>query len=370
MSESIHEKMMKTHSGSAGLNGKLPEMKKASFEVVLKDKKQIASGTMAFIFEKPKALTFKAGQHIRMSLIDPPETDAEGDSRFFSLASTPQDADLVIAMRMRDTAFKRVLKQMQIGSKVLIQVLLNAPHGAFALHNEATIPAVYIVGGIGIVPAYSMIKDATERKLPHKLLLFYSNRRPEDATFLDELQKLAQNNPNFTLVAIMTEPEKSAQDWRGETERINSAMLKKYIVDLRSPIYYVSGLPEMVSGVQTMLKETGVSKDSIQAEEFTGFNLNEIARDSAPGKAWTRNLPLIAIVMVIIGVIIFHITGSNLLFHSGFSTLSLKNPVSYIFIILLLITVLFKLKLLWSLRHSKGKDLMRDFIKMHKLNRK
>jgi ferredoxin-NADP reductase len=63
----------------------MPSMKKTAFEVALKDKKQIAEGTYAFTFEKPKGFQFKAGQHVRMTLIDPPETDSEGDSRFFSL---------------------------------------------------------------------------------------------------------------------------------------------------------------------------------------------------------------------------------------------------------------------------------------------
>src|SRR5438552_9519752 len=146
----------------------MPSMKKAEFEVALKGKKQIAEGTMAFVFEKPNGCHFKAGQHVRLTLINPSETDSEGDSRFFSLASTPQDADLVIAMRLRDTAFKRVLGRMQMGETALIQILLGVPHGAFALHDDASRPAVMLAGGIGVAPAYSMIKDATERKLPHK----------------------------------------------------------------------------------------------------------------------------------------------------------------------------------------------------------
>jgi hypothetical protein len=50
-------------------------MKKAAFEVALKSKRQIAGGTMAFVFEKPRGLKVKSGQHIRMTLINPPETD-------------------------------------------------------------------------------------------------------------------------------------------------------------------------------------------------------------------------------------------------------------------------------------------------------
>lgn len=256
-----------------------PSMKKAAFEVALKGKKQIAEGTLAFIFEKPEGFHFKAGQHIRMTLINPPETDSEGNSRFFSIASSPQDPDLVIVLRMRDTAFKRVLRRMQPGEKVLIQIMLDAPHGAFALHDDSSKPAVFLIGGIGIVPAFSMIKDATERKLPPKIYLFYSNRRPEDAPFLDDLQNLAKQNPNFELIATMTQPEKSAQLWPGETGRINHSLLTKYVDDLQAPIYYIAGLPEMASAMQKLLAEAGVNEENIRAEEFSGFDLNRLSEE-------------------------------------------------------------------------------------------
>src|SRR5918911_2346698 len=84
-----------------------PSRKVAAFEVALLEKKHIAEGTDAFIFEKPNGFHVRAGQHVRLTLIDPPETDGEGTSRFFSLANSPQEANLVIVMRMRDTAFKR-----------------------------------------------------------------------------------------------------------------------------------------------------------------------------------------------------------------------------------------------------------------------
>jgi len=274
-----------TMHGQSPLNYVRPEIQRATFEVALKEKKQIAEGTIAFVFEKPNGFHFRAGQHIRITLIHPPETDSKGESRFFSLANAPHEEDLVIAMRMRDTAFKRVLGRMPIGDKVRIEILLGSPHGSFALHDDASKPAVFLIGGIGIVPAFSMIKNALERKLPHPLFLFYSNRRVEDAPFLDELETLAQHHPSFTLIATMTEPEKSAKSWRGETGHIDHSMLKKYVDDLQSPMYYLAGLPEMVSAMKTMLTASGVREENIRAEEFTGFNLNEmhLARESAKG---------------------------------------------------------------------------------------
>jgi ferredoxin-NADP reductase len=346
MAESIHEKMMRMH-GAGGKRpghsmGNMEEMKKASFEVALKDKKQIAESTMSFTFEKPQTLKFRAGQHVRMTLIDPPETDDEGDSRFLSIASTPQNNDLIFAVRMRDTAFKRALKNIQPGTKVLIQVLLGVPHGAFALHEDATKPGVFIVGGIGIVPVYSMIKDAGERRLPHKLYLFYSNRRPEDAPFLAELQVLAKQNPNFTLIATMTEAEKSVQAWQGETKRIDSSMLKRHVSNFASPVYYLAGLPEMVSAMKTMLADLSVQADNIHAEEFTGFNLNDLPGDT--GDSSKSRLALILIGLLVLPVIMVHGVAALSLTKSDSNMFSFSNPLTYVLFGLMLVALVFKFK--------------------------
>lgn len=327
-------------------------MKKASFEIALKGKEQIAEGTWAFRFEKPQGFQFKAGQHVRMTLINPPETDNKGNSRFFSLANSTQETDLIIAMRMGPSAFKKVLERMQIGEKVLIQVLLGVPHGAFALHEDASKPAVFLVGGIGIVPVFSMIKDSTEKRLPHKMFLFYSNRRPEDAPYLAELQDLAKQNPNFTLIATMTEAEKSVTSWQGQTGLINQTLLMRYINNLTSPIYYIAGLPAMTSAMKKMLKDIGVSESNINAEEFTGFNLNEI--QSTPTHAWKRHILIIAIVLVIIGVGIMHVSAAS----SLSSLISLNNPIFYIMLAVMFIVIPFKLKhLLRFVKSRKNKSL-------------
>jgi NAD(P)H-flavin reductase len=42
----------------------------------LKDRKEVAEGTMAFRFEKPSGWTFKAGQYLDMTLLDPLAADA------------------------------------------------------------------------------------------------------------------------------------------------------------------------------------------------------------------------------------------------------------------------------------------------------
>src|ERR1017187_10087709 len=113
---------------------------------------EVAERTTAFRFEKPTNWVFEAGRFLDMSVLNPSETDAEGDSRTFSIASAPHEETLMVATRMRDTAFKRVLDTMRPGSSVKIE----GPSGSLLLHN-AKRTAVFLAGGIGITPFRSIV---------------------------------------------------------------------------------------------------------------------------------------------------------------------------------------------------------------------
>src|SRR4029077_3230212 len=183
----------------------------------LKEKENVAEGTMGFYFAKPDGFQFKPGQYVDVTLLDPPESDAEGNIRSFSIASAPEEDHLLVATRMRDTAFKRVLRSAGPD----LEVKMEGPMVSFALHNNAAKPSVFLAGWIGITPFSSVIRHAAKSWLPHHLYLFYSNRRPEDAPFLNILNELAQANSNFRFIPTMTEMKKSAKTWNGETGSIN-----------------------------------------------------------------------------------------------------------------------------------------------------
>jgi len=237
------------------------------YMTTLKGRDQIAEGTMAFHINKPADFHYRAGQAIDLTLIDPPETDAEGNTRAFSLASAPFEDDLLIVTRMRDTAFKRVLRSAPLGTNIK----LEGPSGSFVLHRKAENPAVFLAGGIGITPFLSIIRQATQENAPHQLYLFYSNRRPEDAAFLDMLTQIPRQNPNVHLIPTMTEMDKSRREWQGETSFINAEMLRKYLPSLQGPIYYIAGPPAMVAAMRRMLTNSGVDEDDIRTEEFSGY---------------------------------------------------------------------------------------------------
>ena len=235
------------------------------YEVKLKRHLTVADGTMAFSFSKPDGFVFKAGQAISLELIDPP-TEAEQSSRTLSLVSAPFERELIVATRMRDSAFKRALKALPEGASIR----LDGPFGDLTLGDTAR-PAVFIAGGIGITPFMSMLRQAAKDRSPQPLFLAYSNRRPEDAAFLDELQELERQNQQFHLLATMTDMGKSAREWHGETDFIDADMLQRLVGDLAAPIYYVVGPPAMVEAMQWTLDGAGIAADKIRTEEFYGY---------------------------------------------------------------------------------------------------
>ncbi|HLY59174.1 MAG TPA: FAD-dependent oxidoreductase [Terriglobia bacterium] len=239
----------------------------SDYLLVLKDREKVAKDTMAFRFDTVGAgYTFRPGQNADFSLVNPPETDDQGNVRTLSFATSPNDrASFTVAMRMRNTAFKNSLQAIPIGARVKV----SRPMGSFTLHKDSSKPAVFLAGGIGITPMLSMIGWATEEKLPHKMYLFYSNRTPQEAPFMDRLEEWARQNPNFKLIATVTRDYNFS--WLYELGRINRDMLTKHLAEIQTPIYYLAGPPGMVTAMLLLLDSIGVSEDNIKTEEFAGY---------------------------------------------------------------------------------------------------
>jgi ferredoxin-NADP reductase len=224
---------------------------------------EVARGTFAIHLKRPDGFTFKAGQAVYVTLPALKEVDGKGFVRTFSIASAPDDPDLVIATRLTDSALKRSLASLPIGSDIEIE----GPYGDLTLHDDAARPAAFLAGGIGITPFRSMIRDAAKSGRARDLTLFYSNRSAEDAAFLSELEKTAGENPGFKLVSTMTD----APDWQGERGFITREMIERHVGDIARPVFYLAGPPAMVAAMETLLKSAGVKAESIHAEEFAGY---------------------------------------------------------------------------------------------------
>ena len=234
---------------------------------ILKGRDTLCTGTTGLYFEKPEGFAFKPGQFANFTLDSPIAADAGSSTRTLSIASAPHEKYLMVAMRMRDTGFKRAASALPIGAPFL----LEGPYGNLILHRDVARPAIFLAGGIGITPFRSMIWHATEVGSAHRISLFYSIRRIEEAAFLTELQEIQELNPHFKFIPTITHPAGLPPYWHGELGHITEPMLTKWIPDFQAPIFYIAGPPGMVAGMRQILCEADVSDDDIRAEEFAGY---------------------------------------------------------------------------------------------------
>ncbi|MGH8689364.1 MAG: ferredoxin--NADP reductase [Burkholderiales bacterium] len=228
-----------------------------TYEISLIGHQEVADGTRAFRFTKPPGFAFKPGQAVTLFLLDPPP-EANSKQRIFSLVSAPFEPELEIATRMREgSAFKCALKSLPAGAKLR----LSGPRGAMTLHEDRSRAAVFIAGGIGVTPFMSMLRQAAHDRLAQRLLLICSNRRPEDAPFLAELQDLALQYESFRMRARMTDRDGF----------VDAATIKGFVDDAAAPVYYLAGPPAMVEAMKAVLRGAGVGDADVQSEQFYGY---------------------------------------------------------------------------------------------------
>ncbi|HZC20468.1 MAG TPA: Rieske 2Fe-2S domain-containing protein [Nitrososphaeraceae archaeon] len=205
--------------------------------------------------------------------------DPKGPIRHFTVSSSPTEDFVMITTRIRDTPYKRRLSSLEEGTIVKVR----GPQGKFVLHDDCSKPAVFLSGGIGVTPFRSMIKYATDRQLPIRIVMFDSNRNQENTLFKKEFDECVDRNKNFKIIYTITEevveskPDQkssSAREWTGERGRIDKAMLDKYLTndELKDSIFYTCGPPGMIKAMQDLLQhDIKIPKEKIIVEEFTGY---------------------------------------------------------------------------------------------------
>jgi glycine betaine catabolism B len=207
--------------------------------------------------------------------------DPEGPIRHFTITSSPTEDFIMISTRIRDTPYKKRLSSLEENTTI---VKVRGPEGKFTLHEDYSRSAVFLSGGIGVTPFRSMIKYATDKQLPVKIIMFDSNRNQNNILYKKEFDECARMNKNLKVVYSITEEEGGEEQpaqtsspsiaWNGERGRIDKAMLTRYLSDkdIKDSIFYICGPPGMVKAMQNLIQnELQIQKENIKTEEFTGY---------------------------------------------------------------------------------------------------
>ena len=224
--------------------------------------------------DKTTPLNYTAGQFAFFD-IGGVYNDPKGPIRHFTISSSPTENFIMFSTRIRDSPYKKRLSTLEEGSRVKVR----GPEGQFVLHEDYSKPAVFLSGGIGVTPFRSMIKYATDKQLPLKIVMFDSNRNRDNILFKKEFDDWANINKNLKIIYTISDDEKqqsssTANDWKGEYGRIDKAMILKYLDTnmLNNSIFYICGPPSMLKAMQSLLQDNlEIPKERIKVEEFTGY---------------------------------------------------------------------------------------------------
>ena len=119
------------------------------------EKREVAKGTLLVLFAVDGYPAYRPGHYLWVELPDRGYQDEKGLRRHISLVTSPTEPGVVgLATRLRDTAFKRTLAELEIGDKVQVE----EPKGSFLLPEDTSVDYVFIAGGIGITVFRSMLR--------------------------------------------------------------------------------------------------------------------------------------------------------------------------------------------------------------------
>lgn len=228
---------------------------------------EIAKDLMVFRFEKPAGYRFTAGQFCFLNLPDRGFNDERGLRRHLSIASSPIENELLFATKMSESAFKKTLRAMTAGTEITVE----QPLGSLSLPASTAVPAIFLAGGIGITPFRSMVRYASGAATGHTITLFYSNRTPDEAAFLGELEGIAEVYGNLRVLPTMTRIQEKDDRWTGLTGRIDASMIEEHCRDWRDSVFYTAGPPAMVDSMKEILVEMLVGSDRMRIEKFSGY---------------------------------------------------------------------------------------------------
>jgi ferredoxin-NADP reductase len=233
---------------------------------LIKEKREVAKGTLLVIFDlQGEEVDFRPGQYFWVELPDRGYEDEKGLRRHISVVTSPTERGVLgLCTRLRDTAFKKTLAELEVGDEVDVE----QPKGDYRLPEDTNREYVFVAGGIGITVFRSMLRYIRDTGEPYRVTLVYSNRDRESTPFLDELVELERSLPGFRLVLTMTDDD----GWEGETRYVAADLLRDHLGgDLGHYTYLVAGGPAMVESVVEQLASAGVPEDRVLPDRFSGY---------------------------------------------------------------------------------------------------
>lgn len=220
----------------------------------------------------------------RMGLFDLKMKNGSDTVRAYSMANYPAEDDIVMLnVRIAIPPFNRKKGCMEkvnpgVASSFIYnlkpgdEVMVSGPYGEFFV-EDTNREMMFIGGGAGMAPMRSHIFDQFKTKHTNRKTTFwYGGRSLKELFYMDEFQKIADENDNFEFHIALSDalPE---DHWTGPTGFIHNVIFENYLKNHPNPEdieYYICGPPMMLQAVLKMLDSLGVTPEMIHYDDFGG----------------------------------------------------------------------------------------------------
>lgn len=229
-------------------------------------KEEIAKDIYSFYFDKPEDFIFIPGQYIRMFL-NHKSPDIKGSSRFFSIASTPLDKFIMITTKIRESSFKKALLNLKLGQSLL----MFGPIGEFHLNTSNSKKLVFLSGGMGITPYYSIINYIHLKRLQKSVILLASFNAKKDVIYYENLKKIAYENHSIKIIYTISGDNRINKERIDEHGRITGSLIKKCVPNFEISKFYITGPQKMTDSLIQILINLNISERNIIYEKFSGY---------------------------------------------------------------------------------------------------
>lgn len=219
-------------------------------------------------------------RRLTLSLVDPPEVAFNPGqymdigipgtkySRAYSMANTPETDDRLefIIKVLPGGKFSGLLDD-ELAPGVPLQV--KGPYGTFTLRKKSDADIIFIGGGAGMAPIYSLLTSMAEEGTERRATYYYGARTAADLCLVDEMRELAQRLTDFEFVPALSEPtDADIESWDGEVGLITDVVERRE-GDLSDHAAYLCGPPPMIDAAIPLLISMGVDEGKIYYDKFT-----------------------------------------------------------------------------------------------------
>ena len=204
---------------------------------------------------KPTNMTWKAGSYAKITL---PSTasggkknDYTGDqtSRWLSIASSPEDNEIVIVTHNSGSPYKKALTSLPAGSKVEMSWL-----GSSLLVTDGDAPLVCFASDVGISAMRPIVRQWASKR---PIVLYHLDKGV--TVFDKELSELANKTANVTY-------ETNAS--LSQSQEHVAQAINKYGNRAQ---YLLAGQPDDVKAMKKLLTNKGIDSKNVKSSTFRGL---------------------------------------------------------------------------------------------------